>query len=546
MKQMLEEMKWFYKSKLYMIATTIVAVCGYGFAISHPAIGVDDTMVGTYLEDGLEVVMGRWTVFLINKLFHLSEFAPFMLELVGVILLMAGTMLFCVLWKRILGERVGIVGYTVFACLMLTNPVISEVNIYYYHNGSDLAYIFLALSLLSFLRALDAKGKSKIRAYVMSLLAVWVAVGCYESFIILFLLGVVMLLFFRGFAQKEEVHAKLVFQNLFAMALIAVGCVALRTVIVEIMVLVFGLGGIEVESRSISEMLVLFQSKESLYDIVMLVKRYILVYFVNAIVYLPALGYVVALTIYGIVAMVQTIKRKNVWYLVLFAAILTIPFCLTLIEAKVTYYRSCQYMPVFVASAFLLLYAMLSQRVKGKQVGYLVTFAAVILIYNQASMMNQNFYMDYRKYQHVKETLTGAAEDVERLFGTGYPVVFVGSYEIPYEFVKDYYLDVDSEMLAKIDALASILDENLVEKYYDDYGYSFAGEAQYSLIEWGMSAFGKTGLQLFRFLEMHGYELERVEDEAVITEAFAIGNSMPDWPAEGSIVKWEDKIIVNF
>ena len=27
--------------------------------------------------------MGRWTIFLINKLFHMSEFSPFMTELAG-------------------------------------------------------------------------------------------------------------------------------------------------------------------------------------------------------------------------------------------------------------------------------------------------------------------------------------------------------------------------------------------------------------------------------------------------------------------------------
>jgi hypothetical protein len=40
-------------------------------------------MVDVYLNDGIEVLMGRWTIYLINKLFYLGEFMPHITEAGG-------------------------------------------------------------------------------------------------------------------------------------------------------------------------------------------------------------------------------------------------------------------------------------------------------------------------------------------------------------------------------------------------------------------------------------------------------------------------------
>ena len=87
MKKLWEEFQYFFQQKIYVIILCLTAICGYGFEMTHPSIGIDDTAVSLYLEDGLEVVMGRWFIYLINKIFHLSDFSPFMMELIGVILL---------------------------------------------------------------------------------------------------------------------------------------------------------------------------------------------------------------------------------------------------------------------------------------------------------------------------------------------------------------------------------------------------------------------------------------------------------------------------
>lgn len=75
-----EEMRYFLRQKLFMAAVLLTAAGSYGFAITHESIGVDDTMVKLYLGEGLEAYMGRWTLYLINKLFRIDSFTPFITE----------------------------------------------------------------------------------------------------------------------------------------------------------------------------------------------------------------------------------------------------------------------------------------------------------------------------------------------------------------------------------------------------------------------------------------------------------------------------------
>lgn len=562
MKKLYEEVKWFLEQKIYLVAMILTAVCSYGFEIVHPIIGIDDTAVELYLQDGLEVVMGRWTVFLFNKVFHMAEFAPFLLEVVGVLFLMLGITLFCVLIKRILQgyAEVSIWGYTIFGCVFLSNPIISEVFIYYYHDGVGLGHILIALALLAFYEAvkLTTHGKSEAQGtaltwkravgqYALSMLLLWVAVGCYESLIILYIMGAIVVLFLHGIAHREDLKACVVIKQLAICAMLTVGSVLLRGIMISLLTELFDLYAVEgiMGQRGLSEMSVLFGEGGGLEYLWMLVKRFYLVYYVNAVCYMPVTGYVAAIAIIGVIALVLAVRRKNAWYPILWVGMQIAPFLLTLAEAKITLYRSCQYLPFFTAVGVLLLYIFLSKcKRTGRYWQYGMAVAALILVYNQATMMNKSFYTDYLKYEHTKDTLSKVVYEVEKCGGDK-PLVFVGHYETPHQFVEDYYVDYGSKEYQWIVRLTDWIDPHLKEKYFTPYGYSFVGEAYYPFILWGLDAFDGTNGQMIRFLEMHGYSYETVTDAAVLEEAKQIGETMPEWPLEGSVVELEDYILIH-
>lgn len=549
MTRLWKDLKWFLDKKIYWILLSLTAACGYGFSIVQPSIGIDDTAVALYLEDGLEVTMGRWTVYWLNKMFHVSDFAPFMTELVGVLFLMLAATILNVVLRRLVGEKSGVLASTVFACAFISNPIISEVFVYYWHDGVGLGYVLSALALLFFHEAMEGKGKSRWLAFGKSLLFVWAAVGCYESFLILYILGIIVIVFLWGIEDASRLRLKNIAGFLAVGAALCLGCVLLRSVMIAFTTQVFGLEGVmdglKQEQRSLSEMMVLFV-EGGLDNLIMLVKRFWVVYHLNAIVYLPVTVYELACVIFGVASVILAVRKKKIWYPVLFVGMLIAPFLLTLAEMRVSYYRSCQYLPFFAAAGLWLL-CMTLGRIgnKRKVASVCAALIALVVVWNQAESLNRSFYTDYRKYETTKEFLLEIAHEVESEYGAGVPLVFTGHYETPYELRKDYYVPYGSKEYQMIATITDKIDPHLKEKYFAPQGYSFVGEASFPMIQWGFDAFDGTNREMHNFLKMHGYSFLLVTDEEVIKEANEIGTTMPEWPAEGSVTQQEGYVLVH-
>ena len=551
MKQLQDDITYFWKQKFFMVMLCITAVGCYGYAITHEAIGIDDTMVEVYLQDGLEVLHGRWVLYLLNKVFYMAEFMPYITDFAQMLLLIVAAVMFCVLLKRLLGRRIeGNLAYIAFACTFVSCPFISELNFYYDHEGTELGYILCAFSLILFLDSLDKRGKNGMMSMLGSMLFLWVAVGCYESFVIMYIVGVLLILFFRGITDQEKVTFRLLIQKLFAVVCIVAGCIVLRTLMYNIVKLLFSLQ--ETSSGEGYRALgyrfrLLFESGEWLSEASMLLKRYWLVYCVNGVVYFPITVYMVSAIVFGAASVVYAVKKKNCWYPVLFLGMLLVPVILTFLEMSVPLYRTCQYMPFFVASAVIMLYLTLVN-MRWKKAG--ITVFAVLsaaLVWNQAFETNRNYYVDYLKYEHDKSVLIEIAQKVTWEYGTGATVIFTGSYDPPYELVKHYYALYSSPGFKRVQTIANLSgDPHLIEKYYSPYGYYFGGEAQFSVIDWGLWAYDRPGVELVHFLQMHGFQLQTTEDETVLQQAQAFAESMPEWPEKGSIAEMEGYVIVNF
>ena len=550
MQQLRDDISYFLRQKLFVVLLCITTVGCYGFAITHEGIGVDDTMVDIYIRDGMEVVMGRWTMYLVNKVFYFGEYMPFITEFAGALLLFVAAVLYCVLLKRIFRDKIGMMGYIAFACAFVSCPFISEVNIYYYHDGTDLGYVLCALSLLLFLDILDKKGKAAITGGIGSMLFLWAAVGCYESFIILYIIGVMLILFFGGVTDRQKITFPLLLRKLFLCFCLVVGCIALRSLMISFLKIVFSLQSIATEAKvksASSGLRQLFMQDSWLSDSLMLLKKYWMVYCVNSVVYLPVTIYMLSAVVVGAASLIYAVRKKNIWYPVLFFGMMVVPIMLVFVQLRVPLYRCCQYMPLFVASAVILLYLFLVNK-KWEKYGRVI-FAALtaILVWNQAFEMNKNFYTDYKKYEYTREIMTDIAQRVMREYGSETPVIFTGDFAIPYELVRDYYASYSSPEYRRVLKISNWLgDPYLIEKFCTSYGYYYEGEAQYFLIIWGLSAFESHGRELMHFLQMHGYELQNVTDRALVDQAERFSAELPEYPAEGSIVEMDGYVIVHF
>ena len=67
----------FWENRCFMGILLLTAVCAYGYKVTNVTIGIDDTPSLYYFEEGLIAIVGRWVLFLLNKVIFLAEFVPF-------------------------------------------------------------------------------------------------------------------------------------------------------------------------------------------------------------------------------------------------------------------------------------------------------------------------------------------------------------------------------------------------------------------------------------------------------------------------------------
>ncbi|MCM1541497.1 MAG: glucosyltransferase domain-containing protein [Blautia sp.] len=541
------------KNRIYLLTLTLTAAAAYGFMVTHPTVGIDDTPYALYFQEGLAAVVGRWALYLLNKIFFIGEFAPLVTDLAGVLILMAAVTVWAALFRTVLKGKIPEWGYLFFAAVFLSCPLISEVYTYFLHNGISIGYLCAGISLCFLGRWLESPRRFSMAAGTVCFL--WAALGCYESFMVVWLLGVFLLLLTERHAGGAK---RRVFPALCMAALAALCAMALRSLMIAAVTGIFGLGSMKEEAvqRSVAEMASWMLEPGAAAEFVMVLKRVYVMYGVFAFAYLPVRIFVLAALLMLAYGIYGSIRKRDFRILLLTVGSFIVSFLLVLVEGKSTLYRSAQFLPVICGYGALLLCLCLqelrnsrpvrSRAGLGKFCGGAAIFALCVILWNQCADMNRWFYVDYMKYEAAKETAGRIACELEREYGTvDKPVMFTGTYQVPRGLVQDAYVPYNSETFYRMKRWTDPVDEHLLDKFYRDYGVWVAQTPALSVIDWGRYAFD-TDEELIRFFHMHGYELHPYLAQENYAAAETYSLDLPEFPREGSIVDMGDYIIVHF
>ncbi len=552
MSRIIEDIKYFWSKKVFGVGIPLMMLLSYGTLLLNPTVGIDDTSFKLYYVDGVSPAMGRWCLYLINKLFPL-KYNPFFVEAMGLLFFCLSITLWCIVFYRMFGKQLSALSYTIFCGVMLSCPMISEVVIWYLQDGIYLGYGACALAVLFGMAVFvlwDGEDRKVCRRQwaknlLLSILFLTVALGFYESFMIVFLIAMVLIfLLVRVLDRKDYSRSVCVWiRDVF---FIGLGSLVLRTVIVNAMIV---LGHLEEEktvlrSRGIQEVLGWFDGTKTLEDFIYVLKDFFVKYYLNAPVYLPVLLLVAAIGILGLWAIRYTVKKKDGWILAACAAVVLIPWVMPVLEGVATYYRSSQYVPLLTAFAVLMIAWELRDR-KGKFLKGAAVFLAFWVLYNQSYEMNKWLHVDAMKYEDTKRTMSAIALKIQEECDSGKPVCVVGEYETPAGLLEDAYCPSWSKKYWIVSKLVKAVDEDVFDKYDHPQGYVAVETPLYSTITWGQSAFFQTDRELIAFWKMHGFSLTEDSNQNHYREAYELMKDEPGWPAEGSIVEMEDHIIVN-
>jgi len=530
----------------------LTAVCGYGFLITHQTVGIDDTPYAYYFEEGLNAIVGRWFLFLLNKIFHISDFSPFLTDFAGVLIFMAAVTVWCALLYSICRERVPMWGYTFFSCVFLSSPLISEVYTYYLHNGISVGYLCVGISLCFFKGLTGGMDGWKKRMKMVAGTAVFllIALGCYESFMVVWLLGIFLVLLTEMYMKYDcKVSASLLWG-----AVAAVAAVVLRSLVIAGVIGIFGLGDMRGEAvqRSILEMAGWMFTSGASAEFAMALKRIFVMYGVFAYAYYPIKIFVMASVMILAAGICGAIRQRNGRIILLTLGSFAVSFLLVIVEGKATLYRSAQFLPVICGyGAFLAAYAAeeigklkIPARIYG--VGKrLLVFGLCVVLWNQCFDMNKWFYVDWLKYESAVDLAGRIAYALKQDYDLSKPVVFTGTYQAPKGIIEDAYVGYNTETFYRMKWWTDKVDEHLLDKFYRDYGVWVAQTPALSVVDWGINAFG-TDEELVRFFAMHGYEIKANTDSELFESALLYSMDFPSFPKEGSIVDMGDYIIVHF
>ena len=566
-------------NRLYMGILLLTAVCAYGYKVTNVTIGIDDTPSLYYFEEGLIAIVGRWVLFLLNKVISLAEFAPFVTDFAAVLLLIAAAIVWSALFYSVFGEKIPMTGYAYFAAVFVSCPLISEVFTYFLHNGIAIGYLSCAVSLCCMREWQNSMRKPRkgsglwekpdcpaVTKLAAAAVFLWIAMGCYESFMILWLAGLLLLLLSERIRLGTERTARTgergVFGTLAGGALAALAAVLLRSLMIVVLTKAFHLEYLQGEAvqRSVTEMLGWMVQPGAFGELIMILKRTFVLYGVFAYAYLPIRIFVLSAVVITVVTLVRVIRGRDLWALILLPAAYLAAFSLLFIEGKATLYRSAQFLPIFCGyGALLFVYAVWqvttwwewkTQKPQNSRIcrgvrGIAILVLAVI-VWNQCADMTKWFYIDKQKYDAAVKTVDQIALDLEQNFDTSKPVIFTGDYEIPYSMIQDAYVSYGSTTYFKMKRLTDLIDPDLLDKYNrGSKGVWVAQTPALSVIDWGRYAFDSDA-ELVKFFAMHGHSLVAEEDISLYEGAEKESLELPHYPQEGYIVDKGDYIIVHF
>lgn len=557
----------------------LTAVCAYGYKVTNVTIGIDDTPSLYYFEEGLIAIVGRWVLFLLNKVISLAEFAPFVTDFAAVLLLIAAAIVWSALFYSVFGEKIPVTGYAYFAAVFVSCPLISEVFTYFLHNGIAIGYLSCAVSLCCMREWQNSMRKPRkgsglwekpdcpaVTKLAAAAVFLWIAMGCYESFMILWLAGLLLLLLSERIRLGTERTARTgergVFGTLAGGALAALAAVLLRSLMIVVLTKAFHLEYLQGEAvqRSVTEMLGWMVQTGAFGELIMILKRTFVLYGVFAYAYLPIRIFVLSAVVITVVTLVRVIRGRDLWALILLPTAYLAAFSLLFIEGKAKLYRSAQFLPIFCGYGVLLfVYAVWkvtawwerkTQKSQNSRIcrgvrGIAILVLAVI-VWNQCMDMTKWFYIDKQKYDAAVKTVDQIALDLEQNFDTSKPVIFTGDYEIPYSMIQDAYVSYGSTTYFKMKRLTDLIDPDLLDKYNrGSKGVWVAQTPALSVIDWGRYAFDSDA-ELVKFFAMHGHSLVAEEDISLYEGAEKESLELPHYPQEGYIVDKGDYIIVHF
>lgn len=511
--------KKFLLNPMYIFPVLISTILCYAYYLAHETVTIDSLSSDRYYH-GLLVAQGRLTATIIENYLGFEHLPIAVENIIGLICFILGATVFCIIFDKAKPQS-NVLPYTFFTCLYITFPLMNE---YFMFKGSVLT-TGGSILLVSFALYFALKIKNLIASILISSIFIFFAYSWYESFILVYIGAVFLLLILLADGQKSQ---KELFFNGFWLAPTLFLGFSLEEIISNAIINICNITQDNNNAVGTAWLSSSATLKSFFYD-------FIYSFVSKIFCYAPFTILFIFLAVAFVLMIFQTKStKKPILILFYFGLALTV-FFLSIYRGTESAYRTEQGIPFYISAITLLLSSKIINSNGKKALRIIASLSLVIILTVQICSSNYWYHVNVLRDKEEKQVVCNIAKDLEK-YDKNKPVIFIGYYQLSNN-IKDKYT-------VKKDSVAGKIIDYTSKKAKKSYTYTACQTSISSYISWSIYSFSSANVELKKFFNSCGYDF-KLGTNKQFEEATKKYINIPSYNDSGYILDAGDYIVVK-
>ncbi len=511
--------KKFLLNPLYIFPVLISTILCYAYYLTHETVTIDSLSSDRYYH-GLLVAQGRLTATIIENYLGFEHLPIAVENIIGLICFILGATVFCIIFDKAKPQS-NVLPYTFSTCLYITFPLMNE---YFMFKGSVLT-TGGSILLVSFALYFALKIKNLIASILISSIFIFFAYSWYESFILVYIGAVFLLLILLADGQKSQ---KELFFNGFWLAPTLFLGFSLEEIISNAIINICNITQDNNNAVGTAWLSSSATLKSFFYD-------FIYSFVSKIFCYAPFTILFIFLAVAFVLMIFQTKSTKKPILIFFYFGLALTVFFLSIYRGTESAYRTEQGIPFYIGAITLLLSSKIINLNGKKALKIIASLSLVIILTVQICSSNYWYHVNVLRDKEEKQVVCNIAKDLEK-YDKNKPVIFIGYYQLSNN-IKDKYA-------VKKDSVAGRIINYTSKKAKKSYTYTACQTSISSYISWSIYSFSSANVELKKFFNSCGYDFKLGTNEQ-FKEATKKYINIPSYNDSGYILDAGDYIVVK-
>jgi len=511
--------KKFLLNPMYIFPVLISTILCYAYYLTHETVTIDSLSSDRYYH-GLLVAQGRLTATIIENYLGFEHLPIAVENIIGLICFILGATVFCIIFDKAKPQS-NVLPYTFSTCLYITFPLMNE---YFMFKGSVLT-TGGSILLVSFALYFALKIKNLIASILISSIFIFFAYSWYESFILVYIGAVFLLLILLADGKKSQ---KELFFNGFWLAPTLFLGFSLEEIISNAIINICNITQDNNNAVGTAWLSSSATLKSFFYD-------FIYSFVSKIFCYAPFTILFIFLAVAFVLMILQTKSTKKPILIFFYLGLALTVFFLSIYRGTESAYRTEQGIPFYIGAITLLLSSKIINSNGKKALKIIASLSLVIILTAQICSSNYWYHVNVLRDKEEKQVVCNIAKDLEK-YDKNKPVIFIGYYQLSNN-IKDKYA-------VKKDSVAGRIINYTSKKAKKSYTYTACQTSISSYISWSIYSFSSANVELKKFFNSCGYDFKLGANEQ-FEEATKKYINIPSYNDSGYILDAGDYIVVK-